>query len=138
MDVQAFVDLADVKAHRVQAEREAVGAALVAMAFGEQMEHLEFASGELRFLNSGGRELLEHQNYTAGDLWRHRRAARVQLPDGFEEAGGHHVLEHVAAGARAQRVEDELILAVDGEYQDRQFGALGTDLSNELDAGYPW
>src|SRR6266404_5662994 len=66
----------------------------------------------------GAAGLLEQGHHLARDLGRHRRAPLVGLEDRLEQAGRRGLLEEVAGGTVADRLEDVILLGEDRQHQD--------------------
>src|SRR5581483_4628094 len=114
LDVELFVNGVEVGADGAEGDAEAVGNFLVEKTLGKQGEDFLFALGE--FLDVGFRflDVLEMADDLAGDLHGHGRTAGVNLLDGSGELSGRDVFEQVAAGAGAERFEDEIAVLVGG------------------------
>src|SRR5438093_9346054 len=118
MDVELFVDAADVIADGIDAYAELAGGALVAVALHEQLEEAHFLRRELlvQFLRRAG--LLEQGDDFARDLGRHGGAAVMCLANGFQQFCRRRLLQQIPAGAVADRFKDLVLLGVDREHDD--------------------
>lgn len=106
-------------------DAEEGGGGAIAMALGEEFEEANFVRGELAIRALGRMELLEEFDDAAGDLRGHGRTAVEGLADAVEEAGGGRLLQQVAAGAGAKRIEDSIVVLVNGQDDDQDFGMDG-------------
>ena len=60
MHVKLFVDIANVKTNRVDADLECVGSGLVNVTVGQQPQHLDFSRRQLTVFGFGRNNLLKH------------------------------------------------------------------------------
>ena len=104
--MQAVVDLTDVEADRIDAHAEIVGAAFVAVAFGEELENSQLPRRKVGRLISGKRHLAKRDHSLAGDFRRHWRTAGMKLAYAIERARRLSLLEQIAARARTDRGEN--------------------------------
>src|SRR5262249_32529760 len=136
MDVELFVDIANVKPNRIDAHRECVGGGLVNVAIGQQPQHLDFTSRQLTVFGFGRDDLLKHLNDLASDFGSHRSSAVAQFADGFEQSGRRRVLEQVAACSGADGLENVFVVRINSQHQYVQRGVPGLEQPHAFDAAY--
>ena len=95
--MEAVIDLAHVVSNGVDAQSKSIGATLVAVAFGEELQDVELAGRDLEVDLARRRSLTESQDDSARNAGRHRRAAGAQLFDAFQQADRLGFLEQVTA-----------------------------------------
>lgn len=142
MDLEFFVDGADVGADGVDADLEGIGDFLVEAAVGEVLEDFLFGGGEVQ--DRGGRVAglgfaaggLEGLEDFPGDVAGHGGFAAVEFLDGFEEAGGRGSLDEVAHCPRAEGLENKAALLVHGEHHDLKVWAGGLEARGGINAAH--
>src|SRR6266540_4505954 len=112
-EVELAEDAGDVGFDGCFADEQGCGDLVVGLAFGDQLEHLELAVGQLVELGGGGLpgwgaagELFDQ---AAGDRWGEQRFALGDGADGVGELFGADVFEEEAAGAGFHRVVDVFV-----------------------------
>lgn len=70
----------------------------------------------------GGADVAEELHDASGHLGRHGCAAGHDLAQALDEPPGRCLLQEIARGAGAERVEDPLVVVVDRERQDEEVG----------------
>jgi hydrogenase maturation protein HypF len=128
-------DVRDVRLHGRLADEELAADLVVREAARDQAEDVELALGQLaELLRRGGvrdaRELLDHAPRHGGG---EERVAARDGADRGEELLGRVVLEHEAAGARAQRLVDVLVEVEGGQDQDARGVVGGEDAPRRLE-----
>jgi len=134
MDVELVVDGANMGADGAHGDGELVGDFLVHVAFGEQFEDFELATGQLLQFRVGLGVAMEVVDDLARNLQGHGRATVVNLLHGLDELGLRHVFEQITVGAGAQGVENHVALIVGREHEDLGFGQGFLEARDALDA----
>src|SRR4051812_2954639 len=121
---------------RLAADHQEVRDLVAGVAFGDKLEHLELAGREWIHVVSaaGAIEVVAHERgHGAGveeRLTAHRGPARMD-----EVAVGRR-LQHVAGGAGAQRLEQELLVLVHREHERPHLSAPAREFARGLQAGH--
>src|SRR5690606_7026309 len=102
--------------------------------FDEELEDLLFARGEVEVLVFHRRFAVKMLHHLAGDGAGHGGAAGDQVVEGFEELGRGVPFEQVAGGPGGQRVEDPVVVVVDGERHDLRGGMAFLEQGGACDA----
>ena len=137
MHVQTVIDPSYVKPHSVQAQVQRFGTGFIAVALGQQLQDLHLARREAGISLAGWSELAEGADNFARYLGRHRGASGMQFVNTVQQLGGFRFFEKVATSARADGRVDRVIVAMDGEHENRQFRKALMDLAHALYAGHP-
>jgi hypothetical protein len=120
------------------AEVELAGDLAVRPSAGEELEHLALAGGELRErrrrVRPGSRPADVVLDQAPDDLGREQRVAGGDGAHGGGELARRRALEQEAAGARAERLIDVLVVVERGEHEDACADAgVGLEPSRGLD-----
>lgn len=135
VDVQLAVDIADMGADGADADAVFVGDLFIAQSVDEGVEDLVLADGQLVVLMDGRRRGLKGLQDAAGDAGCHGRPALVEIANGLDDVFGRRTFEQIAGGARADGVEDILVVVEHGEHQDLDRREMGLDRPHTFDAG---
>ena len=84
----------------------------------------------------GGLEPAEQLDDAASDLGGHRRSARRHFAHALDEIFGGRLLQQIATGARAHRLEDALVIVVHRDHQDEDVGIAGLERLDTGDTGH--
>jgi len=117
-DMELVVGALNMGVDRGEADAEGIGDLFVGEAARQQPQYFPFAGGKTVRLRFFGRGLLEGADHFAGDVAGHGGTAFVDLLDGSEQFGAGGPLQHVAAGARGQGVEDMVGILINGKHQE--------------------
>src|SRR6185312_4116129 len=120
VDLELLVHVADVVAHRVDADAKLIARGLVAATFGQQTQKVNLLRREPFVQRHRRRIAPEKLHNLAGDFGRHGRAAVACLAYRFENARWRRGLEQVADGAVAQRFENLVLVGGGGEHEHRR------------------
>src|SRR5581483_11906482 len=137
LDVEFFVNAAQITAHGGGGDVEFGGNLFVGVAFGQELKDHLFAG---RKAGGPGRgRALERSDDFAGNGGRHGRAAFVDVANGLKEVGGALALEDVAGGAGGEGLEDAVVILVDCQHDNDHFGMAlfeAGDAFDAVDAGH--
>lgn len=136
MDVELFVDMAQVAADRFDADSESVRDFFVEAAFRQMFEHLQFAFRELLgfvFLWSQSMEILDHFSCDMGGHWR---SALVRFLDRLEEFVRGGPLDDVTTCPIGERLENQIHILIHREHQELAPWQLRLKPAHTFDAAH--
>jgi hypothetical protein len=141
VDVEFFVDVADVNADGAYADAEVVTNFFVKKATGELTQDFLFTLGKIcrRRLLSGRKvvlRVLENLDNLACNLAGHRRAALVQFVNGFQEFVWRRFLDDVTAGTGGKGLENAVMVLEHGQHHDLKIWQISFKATDAFDAGH--